>query len=244
MDFMRRDGTSAAEPLEAIAPIFKATARGLEILGTGFFVTSCGTMFTAAHVATQWEPGTDLLVFHKEFQGPMHSLRRVIQIIPHPIADVAVLRLESVTSETTQQRLRCGTLRITVDVPPVQTRVGCWGFPQSVLLPPNAQYDGFAVALERGSAEGLIEEHFPNGRDRVIQPGECFQTSMNTMGGASGGPVFNERGEAFAVVSSGFDEHTTYVAPIRDLALAKIYKIEQPPKPPEVVNLMEYVERY
>src|SRR5882672_2185546 len=112
MEFVRRDGTSVEEPLEAIAPIFKATARGLEILGTGFFVTSCGTMFTAAHVATQWEPGTNLLVFHKEFQGHMHSLRKVIQIIPHPTADVAVLRLESVTSETTQKRLRSGTLRI------------------------------------------------------------------------------------------------------------------------------------
>jgi V8-like Glu-specific endopeptidase len=40
---------------------------------------------------------------------------------------------------------------------------------------------------------------------RFKHPGESFQTSMNTLGGASGGPVFNEHGEVFAVVSSGID---------------------------------------
>ena len=77
-----------------------------------------------------------------------------------------------------------------------------------------------------------------------MQPGECVETSMNTMGGASGGPVFDERGLVFAVVSSGFDESTTYVAPVKDLALAKIYRAEPPRGDGSMLNLLEYFEKY
>jgi S1-C subfamily serine protease len=241
MEFVKNDGTKVEEPLEAIAPILKATSHSWEILGTGFFVTSFGLMLTAKHLVPQGLPDADLVVFHKEFEGPALLLRRVIGTISHSTADVALLVLEPKNSETTQKRLRCSILRIGTDVPPIHSRVGCWGFPQSNLLPPGPQYDGFTVLLEREGAEGVIEAHFPNGRDRVMHPGECFQTSMNTMGGASGGPVFNERGEVFAVVSSGLDDHTTYVAPVRDLALAKICPVEGDEK---MISLVEYVEWY
>jgi len=214
----------------------------MEIIGTGFFVTTCGTMVTAAHVAREWTEGSALLAIHQEFDGPGVVCRQIVQAILHPAADVALVRLETQKSTTTKRLLRNAIMKLSLEVPPTGSPVACWGYPQSILLPPNWQFDGFSVLLERGEGQGLVEEYFPNGRDLAMQPGECVQTSMNTMGGASGGPVFNERGEVFAVVSSGMGEHTTYVAPIRDLALARIFRVEGPKG--TRLNLIEYSSRY
>jgi len=79
---------------------------------------------------------------------------------------------------------------------------------------------------------------------QAVAPIVKMSRGMNTMGGASGGPVFDERGLVFAVVSSGFDESTTYVAPVKDLALAKIYRAEPPRGDGSMLNLLEYFEKY
>ncbi|HEY3179356.1 MAG TPA: serine protease [Casimicrobiaceae bacterium] len=215
-----------------------------EILGTGFFVTTCGTMFTAGHVARQWGSDSEIIVIHQEFNGTGYVCRRIVRALVHPVTDVAILSLESWTSPATQTRLRNAILEISVEAPPKSSQVTCWGFPQSHLVPPGPHYDGYTILLERGGALGVVQEHFPNGRDRVMQPGECFETSMDTMGGASGGPVFNEQGKVFAVVSSGLDESTTYVAPVKDLALARIFRAEPPGGDGSMLNLLEYFERY
>jgi len=50
--------------LQCVAPIVKMSSHGTEILGTAFFVTTCGTMFTAGHVAKQWDGPSRECVAH------------------------------------------------------------------------------------------------------------------------------------------------------------------------------------
>jgi 3-hydroxybutyryl-CoA dehydrogenase len=58
------------------------------------------------------------------------------------------------------------------------------------------------------------------------------------------GKLVDERGLVFAVVSSGFDESTTYVAPVKELTLAKIYRAEPPRGDGSRLNLLEYSDKY
>jgi hypothetical protein len=46
---------------------------------------------------------------------------------------------------------------------------------------------------------GALTRHYPAGRDRVMLPFPVFESNMPIYAGASGGPVFNTRGEVIAV---------------------------------------------
>jgi hypothetical protein len=65
--------------------------------------------------------------------------------------------------------------------------------------------------------EDRIEEYLPAGRDRVMLPGPCWRTSMTIHGGASGGPVFDERGRVFAINSTGFG-YVSSIVPVFEVA--------------------------
>lgn len=237
--FVSGSGRNLEEPLEAVAPIFKATrSGGLEFVGTGFFVTNFGAMFTAAHVVLEQREPYDLYVFHKDVLSDAHVLRRAVGTRAHTSVDIAVIQLDPMAPDRNPNPIRTRRCNLTTEIPPVGARIGCWGFPQTLVMPPpHSGFDGTMALLERGEAIGTIELHLADGRDRVLQPGECIQTSMNTQGGSSGGPVFDESGRVFAVVSSGIEDHTTYVAPIREAATAKF--CASPDGTP--ISLLEYL---
>lgn len=55
------------------------------------------------------------------------------------------------------------------------------------------------------SSIGTVTNVYPSGRDRVLQPGPCFEVDAMAVGGMSGGPVFNADGEMIGVLSSSYD---------------------------------------
>ena len=62
---------------------------------------------------------------------------------------------------------------------------------------------------------GLVTNCFPHGRGERM-PSPCVEVDMETLGGMSGGPVFNKEGHLVGIVSSSFDGGPSYVTLIWD----------------------------
>jgi S1-C subfamily serine protease len=66
--------------------------------------------------------------------------------------------------------------------------------------------DGFQTLSQTFSAStGFAGVTHPAGRDKVLMPTPCFQTSAPFRSGMSGGPVIGADGSVMGVVSTGFD---------------------------------------
>ena len=74
---------------------------------------------------------------------------------------------------------------------------------------------------------GLVTEQFSSGRGSYIN-GACVEVAMKSLGGMSGGPVFNEEGRVVGVISTcleGQEDNLgpTYVTLIWPSLISEIY---------------------
>jgi hypothetical protein len=94
----------------------------------------------------------------------------------------------------------------TTDIP-VGTEIWTVAFPLTKV--PRLENGGFNVDLQSVMYRGRITKHYPEGRDRVMLPGPCYETDMEIKGGSSGGPVFisGSSGFVFGVNSTGMEPH-------------------------------------
>lgn len=61
-------------------------------------------------------------------------------------------------------------------------------------------------------SSGRVAEHHPTGRDKLLLPGPCLQVDCHTVGGMSGGPVFDEQGLLVGILSSSVDGGPSWVS--------------------------------
>jgi hypothetical protein len=132
-------------------------------------------------------------------------------------------------------------LTLAAKPPRMGSTVCTYAYPKTVIEPGKPQ----VVRFEPGFFDGVLLEHLPNGRDKVILPGPCFRTSIVTHGGASGGPVVDANGTVFAINSTGFeDDAVSYVACISQVLDLAITGIALPGDPaPRTVTVRELRER-
>ncbi len=213
---------AAGNPYDAIFPIVSQKPDGTFIsIGTGFFVTQNGVFITAAHVINEvianGSAKAPLGLF--QFLDGCYVLRPIAQSTIHPLFDLAIGVASPMTHNVTGLPLANSLLTISRNQVNVGSLTHTFAFPETRIEYGEKQI----VEFHPGYYEGIVTDYFPNGRDAVILPGPCYQTSAVVRGGSSGGPVFNASGSVFGVNSTAFGEdHLSFVScitSILDLAI-------------------------
>lgn len=209
----------ATDPHRAIVPIIKQDRdANFALVGTGFFISQNALVATAKHVARDFVDRDGRVthsigIFH--FLGDDQCLLQpFIQGIEHSAADVAVAKTARATHNQTGLPPINFVCKLTTAIPKVGTKIFTYAYPKTTILHGSPQRMTIAAAFYAGE----IDEFLPNGRDRVMLPGPCFRTSMVIHGGASGGPVFDDHGNVFAINSTGLEgQPISYVSSIYSL---------------------------
>jgi len=104
-------------------------------------------------------------------------------------------------------------LNLTSKIPAIGEKIYCYSYPN---LDGNTNNISGKLALRSEEFEGEITKLYLEGRDNFMLPGPCYEALMNAKGGTSGGPVFNEKGHVFGVISTSIDSEPpiTYITPI------------------------------
>jgi hypothetical protein len=237
---------SVADPNQAIFPIVSQDEDDrLTAIGTGFFIAHNGVFVTARHVID--EILNDDGVPTKRFgliqllPDNTYYLRGIQQTTRHVKADVAVGVAAQMSHNVTGAPMPNRVLTIARRQPAVGSAVCTYAYPKTVIVHGDRQH----VMLGPGFFEGELVEALPDGRDRVMMPGACYQTSMVVHGGASGGPVFSpDAGTVFAVNSTGFNDETlSYVSCISSMLDLQINNVKLPGESqPKQVLIRELIE--
>lgn len=212
------DDDNVVKPETAIFPILKRTNDGnFYLIGTGFFITDTGLFVTAKHVlldvidanGAQTHP---IVLVH--FLGDGYKIRPILRCTSHDIADISVGIAAPMNHNTLGTPLKNKLLHLTQRVPAVGQRVCTYAYPKSTIKHGEIQELHFYPDF----FDGYVREHFPGGRDSVLMPGPCAQTSMYIHGGASGGPVFDPSGKVCGINSTGFEnDNLSFITPIHTI---------------------------
>ncbi len=211
------EGTTV-EPTSAIFPILRQTKEGYYYLvGTGFFITNNGIFVTAKHVLMDGfdansKQTDNMMIVH--FANGTYYKRQILRFTSHSVADICVGIVAPMAHTITGESLKNKMLSLVKNVPSAGTQLCTYAYPQTVIKHGvNQELHFYANYFE-----GIVQEHYPSGRDNVMLPGPCVQTSMYIHGGASGGPVFDCEGKVFAINSTGYeDDDLSFVTPIHTI---------------------------
>lgn len=212
------DGRSF-DPHTAIFPILKEVRPGeTRLVGTGFFLTTIGHFVTNKHVIMD--------VFDSssgQQRGFLHALhfvrgsevlvRHITNVCCHDSSDLAVGKMDYHVLIDTGQPLKNAVPRFTTDIPSLGSTVITFSYPES-----DREFrHGESATLRPNCYSGEFKAHCEQARDKTLVTFPHFVSSTTLIGGASGGPVFDDKGRVFAVHSVGGMPDLSYAARIIDL---------------------------
>jgi trypsin-like peptidase len=233
-----------ADPSLAIFPIIRYDAQGyVHLLGTGFFITTNGLFVSARHVLmdTFDSKGRErfpigIVQFLGKGENGDYIFRPILRCASHPIADVSV-GVAAPMNKPDGTPLKNKILTLTTERVQVGERVTTFAYPRHANVIDDT---GQKINTVPTWYDGEIEGHFPNGRDRVLLPGPCYQTSMVIHGGASGGPVFARSGCVFGINSTGYDDtNLSFVSLIDEIFQLAIDDVVMGTEPARRVPVIE-----
>jgi len=189
------------DPGLAVFPILKQVDGRNSIVGTAFFIAKAGIFVTAKHViqdvldteGRQIYPiaGLQILTDNR------YTIRQVISCHANTRSDVVVGVLEWRGEEFCSK-----VLALTLVEPRIGSSIHTYAYPGSnVRIESNVQ----TLTLNTDFYDGILTEHLPEGRDRTMLPFPCYRGDIRILGGASGGPVFDDAGRVFGVNCTGFE---------------------------------------
>lgn len=178
--------------------------RRLQVVGTGFYVTRYGLFVTAKHVL---EPMVDFdkrtmkpsFVFHIHGDGGPVIVRPIVRAHLLLDSDLGVAQAGDFVQEAPVVPMINLRASIGIEPPVVGSRVLTYAYPENATLdfnnaePPQLRgdfYEGAFLGIQPANA---------------LLPFPHYNTSINLKSGASGGPVFDERGRVIGVNCRGWD---------------------------------------
>jgi hypothetical protein len=206
------DGT-AVDPSSAIFPILRSPQGELPVVvGTGFYIAHQGLFATARHVLeecfdTQREPTIPLTIVHRFPAENRIVFRPVTRAFLHNSSDIAVGMAAPMRHGATGDDLWASSLVLSSKAVEVGCAVTTYAYPNAITI--GDESDEHRIYVNPLFYAGEVVQCFPEGRDRIMMPGPCYQTSMHLHGGASGGPVFDSRtGRVCGINSTSFADAT------------------------------------
>ena len=188
------------------SPSLKGT-DGSELIGTGFYLVPDGGFATARHVALE---ALDAMSQGEHCVGLVYSLsngllvfRSVWRFFLHPTADLAFGIPHEIYDNGTGRPYRAKVLSLDHNAPAIGARISTWAYPLHRRTQNSKGKD--ELHLQPAFYGGVLEQIYTErGPARRIEP-PYYQTNIHLHGGASGGPVFNERGQVFGVASCSYE---------------------------------------
>lgn len=220
MTFQVRDGSGApVEPHTCIFPILKESVPGqAHLVGTGFFMTTLGHFVTAKHVifdVFDQQTGRQKAPLHAlHFVEGSSALRRHITAVSfHNISDIAVGKMDYHVIKKTGEPLLNRVPRFTTKPPRPSSRVVTFAYPES--SPVFSRNSG--GCFRPNFYSGRLLAHSEQPRDSKLVTWPHYTTTITVKGGASGGPVFDEKGRVFGINCVGGLRGLSYMARATEL---------------------------
>ena len=224
MRFQYKDGYDSEFLGCTICPIIEtAEDETSQLCGTGFYISPQGLALSATHNFRERDSGIFSKIEKVEhvhsvtFARLFYNSNNTIDLIFNPITQVIYREgfdIAIVFSGIGKRPPKL--LSITSYIPKIGEEVYAYSYPNKPGFTNNI---GTKMNLEKAEYEGIITAHFPTGRDRILLPGPCLEARMAAPGGTSGGPVFNNKGHVFGVISTSLDgdPSITYISPFRSV---------------------------
>lgn len=190
---------------QVIFPILKASARKkIDLIGTGFFISTNGLFVTARHVLhdviNENRLQTHAIAMVQFLPENHYKIRPVDRCFAHREADVAVGVVRGLEHKI-RGAFSNKVVTLTTREPDIGEVVFTYAYPNTQIIRRDASIQ--ELRFSPNFYEGVIEHSYPEGRDRFLIPWPCYQTSIQSHGGASGGPVFDLSSRAFGVNCTG-----------------------------------------
>ncbi len=226
-------------PGEATIPIIKELEPGLlQIIGTGFYVARYGLVLTAQHVV---EPLIQIVnnqlgpsfVLHLAEKDKCH-LRKVLRAHFLKEFDLAILQVNNFLDEFPEKPLMNLRAPLSLQIPEPGSEVITYAYPENKVLDFTAKENIPVIKGDyfEGRFIKIVEKD-----DNPSLPYPHFETTIKLKSGASGGPVFDDKGRVIGVNCRGWDfgdsisdsENLSSIVPIHYLLPLKLELVQLPP---------------
>lgn len=226
----------------AVVPIFTMSNEyGYEFIGTGFFITGNGAIATAKHNIKDSIGNVYGPLFIAQFDTDVtYLIRQITKVYTLDNYDIALCLPQEVQHSKSGDILRNKILPISGKYPNIGESIITFAYPKTQF---NNIGEHVKLYFNTSFSQGEIVQYHSEGFGILKNP--CFQTSMEILSGASGGPVINSKGEIIGINSTGYDfmageEPLSFITPIMPLL---DLQVDVPDSPEGKMTLRELASR-
>ena len=204
-----------------VFPLVQKIDGALHFVATGFFIHAGGGFATARHTLFDRD-GKKIIIDDLRAIEYITSEEFYIRPISHFFnntegRDICLGMLGDAVNSPKSLK---ANERLTIRLRPLEIgeEIHTIAYPNSTVV--KEEDTSFLGKFRMDHYTGRITRHLPEGRDSFSLPHDCYETSMEIKGGASGGPVLDAKGHVVGVNSRGLDgegDPVSWITPITEI---------------------------